>query len=148
MQIKITIPFYHHIKTKQGYKKVSIFHIMSKNVSHKLFTTNDKRTGKIVNRRIPKDDYIRLLKEICVLIQAKNPQFNVHGKPRANEIVISYTAYKPTHNGDTFNLLDGLADAVKTVIGIDDRYFACDGIYSVIDKKNPRIELTIKQEDK
>ena len=81
------------------------------------------------------------------MIQSKGIKFHVPDEPKANEIVISYTAYKPTHNGDTFNLLDGLADAVKSVIGIDDRYFACNGIYTVIDKKKPRIELSITQED-
>ena len=144
-QLKIVIPFYHHIKEKRSYKKVSIFHIMSKNVSHRLDSRVDRKTGKRVYRRFPNDNYTRLLKEICIMIRSKGIKFHVPDKPIANEIILTYTVYKPTHNGDSFNLLDGLADAVKEVIGIDDRYFACGGITTVIEKNNPRIELIICQ---
>lgn len=147
IQTKITIPYWHHIKDKKlGYKRVSIFNIFSKNVSHKLSGIQGKN-GNAIYRRFPKADYTRLIKEICTMIQSTDVQFNVPKKPKANEIVISYTVYKPDHLGDSFNLLDGLADSVKLVVGIDDRYFACSGIYSVIDKNNPRIELEITQED-
>ena len=145
MQIKVIIPFYHHIKDKRSYKRVSIFHIMSKNVSHMLDSRIDKKTHKRVYRRFPNDNYTKILNEICVLIQAQRGRFNVPTHPQADEIMLSYTVYKPTHNGDSFNLLDGLADAVKTIIGIDDRYFGCGGIRTVIDKDNPRIELVIRQ---
>lgn len=146
MTITVEIPFYHTIREKKAYKKVSIFYIFSKNRSHKTDAVTDRKTGNRVYRRFPKDSYIDLKKYIEVLIKSKRPKFRTED-PKCDTIMVGYHVYKPTQNGDAFNLLDGLADAVKTVIGIDDRYFGCDGIYSHIDKINPRVVLTISQDD-
>ena len=58
------------------------------------------------------------------------------------KVYVDYYWYREKHNGDTSNFREGIEDAVKVCIPIDDRYFAGKQDW-FIDKENPRLEISI-----
>lgn len=53
-------------------------------------------------------------------------------------------AWKPSHRTDAINLLDGLADAIKEALGIDDRWFAVRRLDWSLDPTDPRVLVLIE----
>lgn len=53
---------------------------------------------------------------------------------------------KPDHRSDPINLIDSIADAVKKVIGVDDRWFAIRRLDWAIVKSNPVVRVGVGQE--
>ena len=53
---------------------------------------------------------------------------------------------KTSHQGDAINMLDGIADAVKSSIGIDDNWFCIRQLDWQIVKDNPMIVIGISQD--
>ena len=140
-ELKVTIPYYHDIKDKNSYRTVTAFNVLSKNNSHRIALGKTKG-GKRKYFNIPNKAYTKTLEDIGTLILGK---LNGH-KFAKDKIMLDIMVYKTNMNGDPLNLVDGIADAVKGVIGVDDRYYGMFLDWE-IDKENPRIELTIKQED-
>ncbi|MDR0474542.1 MAG: RusA family crossover junction endodeoxyribonuclease [Treponema sp.] len=63
-----------------------------------------------------------------------------------NKIWIDIYVQKPDHRGDAINFVDLIADAIKTSVGIDDRWFSIRRLDWQIVKENPRIFIGIGQE--
>jgi len=55
--------------------------------------------------------------------------------------------YKPTQRGDSANFVDSVLDVVKDAIMVDDHFFVPSAPWSV-DRIEPRIEITIWQEER
>ena len=53
---------------------------------------------------------------------------------------------KPSHRGDAVNMVDGICDAVKEAIDIDDNWFSIRKLDWQIVKTNPRIFIGIGQD--
>lgn len=64
-----------------------------------------------------------------------------HGK-----VWLDILVQKPSHRVDAVNMLDGICDAVKEAIGIDDNWFAIRRLDWQIVKENPMIYIGIGQE--
>lgn len=62
-----------------------------------------------------------------------------------NKIWLDMLVQKPNHKGDAINLIDGVADALKEAIGIDDRWFSIRKLDWEIVKDDPRIYIGIGQ---
>ena len=59
-------------------------------------------------------------------------------------ILVDLRVYRPGSQSDACNYVKCVNDAISAAIGVNDRYF--DGCYrGFIDKKNPRLEIVIKQ---
>ncbi len=54
---------------------------------------------------------------------------------------------RPNFRSDPINFIDGIADAIKEGIGVDDKWFAIEYLDWEIDKNNSKIEVTIWQEN-
>ena len=61
------------------------------------------------------------------------------------KIFIHIYAFKPDHRSDAINVIDSIADVIKTVIGVDDRWFALAGVDYQVEKSRPRIVITVAQ---
>jgi hypothetical protein len=68
------------------------------------------------------------------------PKFFVQGK-----IWLDILIQKPNHHGDAINMVDGIADAVKLAINIDDRWFCIRKLDWEIVKVNPMVIIGIAQ---
>jgi len=55
--------------------------------------------------------------------------------------------FKPTQRGDSGNFVDSVLDVIQEVLGINDSWFIPSAPWD-IDKKSPRLEVTIWQEEK
>ncbi len=64
-----------------------------------------------------------------------------------NKIWLDILVQKPNHKGDAINVIDGLCDALKHAIGIDDRWFAIRRLDWEIVKENPFIYIGVGQAD-
>lgn len=64
-----------------------------------------------------------------------------------NKIWIDIFIQKPNQRGDAVNFVDLICDAVKRVIGVDDRWYSLRRVDWEIAKDNPRIFIGIGQED-
>jgi hypothetical protein len=62
------------------------------------------------------------------------------------KVWIDLLVQKPSHRGDAINFLDGICDAIKVAIGIDDNWFAVRRVDWQIVKETPRIIVGIGQE--
>jgi len=60
------------------------------------------------------------------------------------KVYVDIVVFKPNHKSDAINMIDGVCDAIKEVIPVDDRYYGvwCDW---EIDKENPRLEIRVWQ---
>lgn len=81
-------------------------------------------------------------------IQAKRSiawELSIHKSkfPINVKIWIGATLYKPRSNIDCANQIDGLFDAIEEGLGIDDHWFSIYRFDWQIDRKNPRIILSI-----
>lgn len=63
-----------------------------------------------------------------------NPMQKVH---------LAITVWKPNNRMDAINLIDGIADIIKEVIGVDDRYYALSLDWFI--SKEPNIQVRITQ---
>jgi len=79
---------------------------------------------------------------ILVLTSAARKQ----GRWFQAKIWIDIRVEMPEHKGDAINFLDGICDAVKKAIEVDDRWFAVRYIDWAIVKRDPRILIGVGQE--
>ena len=103
-------------------------------------TKNNKfahKTDKILiwSYRKARDDVAWALK--AEIIKAGYPD----PKPKT-KIYVDYIWYRKTHAGDTSNFREGIDDAVKMCLPVDDRYYAGKQDW-FIDKINPRLEISV-----
>ena len=63
-----------------------------------------------------------------------------------NRVWLDVLVQKPNHKGDAMNVLDGLCDALKVALGVDDRWFCIRRLDWEIVKESPRIFIGIGQE--
>ena len=62
-----------------------------------------------------------------------------------DRVWIDIFVQKPNHKGDAINVVDGVCDAVKVAIGIDDRWFSIRKLDWEIVKENPMLYVGIGQ---
>lgn len=62
-----------------------------------------------------------------------------------NKIYLDIHVYKPNNRVDGINFLDAIADVLKKVIKVDDRWFAVKTLDWSLDRENPRIVLKLYQ---
>lgn len=62
-----------------------------------------------------------------------------------DKLYISILVEKPNQRGDAINFIDTIADGVKKGTEIDDRWFCLERIDWIINKNEPKIWITIKQ---
>jgi hypothetical protein len=62
-----------------------------------------------------------------------------------NRVYLDLMIYKPRNTIDAINMLDAVADVLKTVIGVDDKWYGIKSIDWELDKLNPRIVLKLYQ---
>jgi hypothetical protein len=110
---------------------------LSKNQAF-YFTTENGRAVK------HKDfAHSQLQKDIEMLVRA---QKNLKGwKPEKKKTWLSIHVYKKNHTGDGINLLDGIADAVKKAVGIDDCWFSSLTDWTICDPKDQHILIKVSQ---
>lgn len=65
-----------------------------------------------------------------------------------NRVYIDLMVYKSRNTVDAINFLDAVADVLKKVIGVDDKWFSVKGIDWAMDKTNPRIIVKIYQPER
>lgn len=82
--------------------------------------------------------------EIGRLLLAKIKENNI--KIARNKIWLKLLVEKPNHRGDAINVVDLVSDAIKEVVGVDDRWFSFRGIDWRVVKENPEICIEIGQE--
>ena len=63
-----------------------------------------------------------------------------------NKVWLDVLVQKPDHHGDAINILDGLCDAIKEAIGVDDRWFCVRRLDWQIVKTEPKLIVGIGQE--
>ena len=61
-----------------------------------------------------------------------------------SKLWLTIRVFKPGQRVDAINFLDGIADGVKDAINVDDKWYSAIVDWG-IDKKNPRIEVFIRQ---
>jgi Holliday junction resolvase RusA-like endonuclease len=64
-----------------------------------------------------------------------------------NKLWVSLFVQKPDHKSDAVNVVDTFCDAIKTVAGVDDRWFSLHLVDWEIKKVEPHIFVRIGQED-
>lgn len=64
-----------------------------------------------------------------------------------NKVWLSFFVQKPDHKSDAVNIVDTFCDAIKTVIGVDDRWFSIATLDWEIKKHEPCVFVRIGQED-
>lgn len=84
---------------------------------------------------------IRAAIENSVRMAMSSDQPFVQGK-----VWIDILIQKPSHRGDAINMVDGICDAVKKAIAVDDNWFCIRKLDWQIVKTNPRIFIGIGQE--
>lgn len=63
-----------------------------------------------------------------------------------SKLYIELFIEKPKHQGDAINFIDTIADAIVQATGIDDRWYCIGRVDWQINKINPKIWITIKQD--
>lgn len=64
-----------------------------------------------------------------------------------NKVWLDLFVQKPTHRSDAINVIDGVCDAIKVGLGIDDNWFCIRQLDWEIAKRDPSIFITISQPD-
>ena len=64
-----------------------------------------------------------------------------------SKLFIDLLVEKPTMRGDAINFIDTIADAIKSVIDFDDNWFCIGRVDWKINKNNPKIWITLKQDN-
>ena len=87
------------------------------------------------------EEYRAITKNYIAILE---PMF-INKEFKKQKVYITMRVFKPNHRSDAINLVDGMADILKKVMGLDDRYFSvwCDW---EIDKENPRVEIYIDED--
>lgn len=67
-----------------------------------------------------------------------NPKEKVH---------LAITVFKPNNRCDAINFIDAVADIIKEVIGVDDRYYALSLDWFISEEPNIQIRITQANED-
>lgn len=62
-----------------------------------------------------------------------------------NKVYIDIKVFKPRVNTDAINFIDAIADVLKVVIKVDDRWFSLKGLDWELDRENPRIIVKLYQ---
>ncbi len=65
-----------------------------------------------------------------------------------NRVYLDIMIHKPRNTVDAINFLDAVADVLKTVIGVDDKWYGIKAIDWTLDKANPRIVVKIYQPER
>lgn len=78
---------------------------------------------------------------IAVQIQAAQ----IDWKPKS-KLWVRIMVYRPHLLGDPANFVDTILDAVQEGTGVNDRYYSGSWDW-IVDKDNPRIEITVEQEE-
>ncbi len=63
-----------------------------------------------------------------------------------NKVWIEILVQKPNHRGDAVNVVDLVCDALKSAVGIDDRWFCIRRLDWEVVKEDPQLFITIGQE--
>jgi len=92
-----------------------------------------------------KKEHQKSREDIIWLIKSRINQTNA--KFYENKVWLDIFVEKPTHQADAINVIDGLADAITKAIGIDDKWFSIYRLDWMINKENPKIWVTITQEE-
>jgi hypothetical protein len=111
------------------------------NLSKNKSKTKNKYTGQIVYNA--NQSKINELKDIVFYLSKSN---SMEGKfIFQSKTWVFITVYKKSNRGDVSNFVDGIADAIKKAIGIDDCYFSF--VLDYVVDKNEKIVITILQEN-
>lgn len=62
-----------------------------------------------------------------------------------NKVWLDFFVQKPNNRGDAINVVDSLSDALKPVLGVDDRWYAIRRLDWEIVKKDPKIFIGVGQ---
>lgn len=65
-----------------------------------------------------------------------------------NKVYLDIFVCKPRTNIDAINFLDAIADVLKRVIGVDDKWFSIKSLDWIVDTKNPYIVVKLYQPDR
>jgi len=117
-EIKVTIPY---------------TTVLSKNLSHYNIA---------INKRVPTKAYTVTLKVIGMLIRGEMNKRAVAFQK--GKVWLDIMIYRPDMRADPPNFIDSICDGVKSALGIDDRFYAGSWDWE-LDKKNPRIEIEVRQ---
>ena len=85
--------------------------------------------------RAYRDSVILLTRDILKNQEIKN-----------NRVWLDILVQKPDHRGDAINVLDGVCDALKEAIGLDDRWFCIRRLDWEVVKQDPQLYIGIGQE--
>lgn len=66
---------------------------------------------------------------------------------RQNKLWVEMLVEKPNMKGDAINLVDTVADVLKEVTGLDDRWYCLKGVDWRINRKNPCVIIRVMQEE-
>ena len=113
---------------------------LSKNKAKVPIIVQGKPSIKISN------DHLNAINDVRLIVRA---HMNAEGwKPqKKTKTWLFITVYKKDHTGDAINTTDGLADAVKREIGIDDCWFSSLVDWQICPKNQQKILLEIMQVD-
>lgn len=64
-----------------------------------------------------------------------------------NKVWLSFFVQKPDHKSDAVNVVDTFCDAIKNIVGVDDRWFSLDIVDWEIKKHDPQVFVRIGQAD-
>lgn len=64
-----------------------------------------------------------------------------------NKVWVSFFVQKPDHKSDAVNVVDTFCDALKTAIGVDDRWFSIGLVDWEIKKSDPQVFVKIGQQN-
>lgn len=101
---------------------------------------NDKYFGR---GKIIKPEFRSAVEAIFYKVKITKNKNNVKFIDK-KKVTIDFLHYRKKHNSDAHNFIEGICDAIKDAIEVDDRYYKVISDYE-IDKENPRFEITITQ---
>lgn len=87
------------------------------------------------------NEYRRAKQELASALQIARGGMHFREKFKTH---VEILVVRPDMRADPANFIDGICDAIKTVIGVDDRYYSLEVDYE-LDRDKPRIDITISQ---
>lgn len=94
-------------------------------------------------RMYAKDEYKQAQITLSLAIAAAKARVGVKFDP-SKRVFVELKVYRPNAKSDASNMVKACLDAISRAIGVNDNMF--DGsFYGFVDKKNPRIQMDIKQ---
>ena len=100
---------------------------------------NKKFIGK--TKKILNPKYINAKEEIYWICKSKLKKIGLTRLPKT-KILVSLEVFKPNNRGDVINLTEGICDALKKSIDVDDNMYSLFVDWE-IDKNKPRINVTL-----